>query len=157
MCCPVNGNRVYKVNVCIFRKIWQTMPLKRKLAMADVEKKPDFLSNLVELWRIWDLHTTKKKKVKFWLMKNEFSLQSILLLSLVRRIMVKRDLTESFFPHRNISYLSNKVMKRNDNNKVILHNFQQNKKRASQVEWFSSCYYSQLSIEKEKLKISLPF
>ena len=30
-------------------------------------------------------------------MKNEFSLQSILLLSLVRRIMVKRDLTESFF------------------------------------------------------------
>ena len=30
--------------------------------MADVEKKPDFLSNLVELWRIWDLHTTKKKK-----------------------------------------------------------------------------------------------
>ena len=40
MCCPVNGNRVYNVlYVCIFRKIWQTMPLKRKLAMADVEKK----------------------------------------------------------------------------------------------------------------------
>ena len=57
-------------------------------------------------------------------------------LSLVR-IMVKRDLTESFFfPHRNISYLSNKVMKRNDNNKVILHNFQQNKKGPAKLSDF---------------------
>ena len=134
MCCPVNGNRVYKVYVCIFRKIWQTMPLKKIGDGRCRKKNPIFYLIWLSCDAFETCILTKKKKYNSdsWRMNLAYKVS---FLSLVR-IMVKRDLTESFFPHRNISYLSNKVMKRNDNNKVILHYFQQNKKGPAKLSDF---------------------